>query len=877
MNKRFARLLAMLLALLVPVMAVAETAEPEEIPAEAALEPEEIPAEATVEPEEIVVEPVEAAVEVPAAAFEAEVPDVEAGFDLIEEAPEPALEPTPEPAAQTEAARVEAQPAAEAVEASDPDVTLGVGETYVVDGRALLYGGDAITGYSSTNPAVALVDARTGEVTALAVGFAEIAVETAGDESGLLALAVLAAPDSLTLSEETLELKIDEAARLTYALPDGTAAHRVDFASSDPAVCTVDGFGNVLAVGAGKATVTATAYNGASAGCAVTVPGDAEPTPPPGDAEPTVLTLPEPSLKLGVGEWRTLKPSVGAGEAATYTFASSDRAVATVSKKGKVIARGRGSAKITVRTQNGLTAVVKVKVAKAPTSIELSETKLVLNAGQAAALSATLSKGASSRLRWKSSKPGVVAVDADGRLTPVSAGAATITVQTYNNLKAKCKVTVLAGGVPTALTVKATVKLGVDEPYTLVPTLGAGEEAKFTFTSSNTKIVKVNAKGALTARKRGTATVTVSTHNGLSATATVKVVKKPTKLTLSQRTLELQVGEKAKLKATPSSGSHSAITWSSDKPDIASVDAKGNVKARQPGTATVTAMTYNGVTAACVVTVPGDAPEPETEAQRRQRMLDNLREDSSLGLGGKKDAVIGVIRVLMDAGFEPAFAAGVAANVYSEGTYGLFESSKYVSHPEKRPRYFAYLDGGAYYSKQNGEYVLTDVYLTADEYDDYDGDAEKHLCFGERNYYLDNFSKKYAPEVDLNELEAFLAELSDGGWQGKFGLGVVQWTGGRTKKLVEFYRRHAGSGSAITSAQVVAAENEMILYELNGSYRFVYNAWQSDNPRDTATAEAARSAGALVCLRYEVPADRETKAVQRGAKAAAIYQVMAGD
>ena len=214
--------------------------------------------------------------------------------------------------------------------------------------------------------------------------------------------------------------------------------------------------------------------------------------------------------------------------------------------------------------------------------------------------------------------------------------------------------------------------------------------------------------------------------------------------------------------------------------------------------------------------------------------------------------------------------------MYSEGTYGLFESSKYTSNPKRRPRYFAYLDGGKYYKQTDGKYKLTAVYLSPEEYETYSGKATKYLRFGEENYYLNNFSKKYAQDVDLNELESFLAKLSEGGWQGKFGLGVVQWTGGRTAKLVEYYRKHAGSGSSITKAQVIAAENEMILYELQGSYNRVYTAWKQDNTGGLSTLDAARSAGALVCTKYEIPANKDAKAVTRGSKAAAIFKVMLG-
>ena len=128
--------------------------------------------------------------------------------------------------------------------------------------------------------------------------------------------------------------------------------------------------------------------------------------------------------------------------------------------------------------------------------------------------------------------------------------------------------------------------------------------------------------------------------------------------------------------------------------------------------------------------------------------------------------------------------------------------------------------------------------------------------------------------MNLAELEKLLKDLEKGGWEGKFGLGIVQWTGSRTKKLVSFYRKQAGSKDSITSSQVVAAENEMILSELRGGYKGVYSAWKDKNKKDYATPDAAYSAGSIVCLKYEIPANKDRKAVERGEKARDIYKVM---
>ena len=91
--------------------------------------------------------------------------------------------------------------------------------------------------------------------------------------------------------------------------------------------------------------------------------------------------------------------------------------------------------------------------------------------------------------------------------------------------------------------------------------------------------------------------------------ATSVPVKKDTKvytksLKLSSQKLDLYTGKSKKLtcKRLPSN-SKDKITWSSSRPSVASVDAKGKVRAKNVGDAVITAKTAKGVKATCKVTV----------------------------------------------------------------------------------------------------------------------------------------------------------------------------------------------------------------------------------------------------------------------------------
>lgn len=637
------------------------------------------------------------------------------------------------------------------------------------------------------------------------------------------------------------------------------------FQSDDPDIARVDAATGVLtAVALGTTRVSALRKDGTTVSCAVTVLN-----------APDALSFEVGALALGVGEAFLLTAQMPEGTcSARITYASSDKSIVSVDKNGKLRANKTGSAVVAAKAFNGVQATCKVKVRKAPSKLAISEKKLVLGVGETATLTAQLPSKSASLIEWKSSDESVATVE-NGVVRAVGAGKATIRARTFNGKKADCKLCVLDGATPTAITLGVeALTLGVGEKYALTPTLGADEAAMFAYSSSDKRIATVSKAGVIVPKREGGAVITVATHNGLTAKVMVTVMKAPAEIGISETDLKLEVGKSVQLTAQLPVGCASEIIWESSDVSVATIDGEGYVTAVKQGSASVRARAYNGVTSplCCVVVtedgkISEDTPIPITPSAKR--MGDRIRAYEELG--GKRNAIANIIELLVSAGFKPAFAAGVGANILHEGTYGLFESSKYVVNYMKRPRYFCYLDGGNYYV--NGR--LSAVYMSPEEMETYTGEAETRERFDVENFYLDNYSRKYVYEINLDDLEAFMVRLDEGGWVGKFGVGIVQWTGHRTKNLLARYRKHAGAGkSTITPAQVAAAENEMILNDFQGDYQHVYNTWKEENPATLSSIAAARSAGSIICLKYEVPVDKETKAVRRGEKAVEIYKVM---
>lgn len=84
-----------------------------------------------------------------------------------------------------------------------------------------------------------------------------------------------------------------------------------------------------------------------------------------------------------------------------------------------------------------------------------------------------------------------------------------------------------------------------------------------------------------------------------------------TGVSLSPSSLQLVSGESSQLTATvtPANASNPAVKWSSSDTSVATVDNSGLVTAVAPGTATITAETYDGgLTASCAVTVTDPTP-----------------------------------------------------------------------------------------------------------------------------------------------------------------------------------------------------------------------------------------------------------------------------
>ena len=167
----------------------------------------------------------------------------------------------------------------------------------------------------------------------------------------------------VTLNKIVLKLYTGDSETLKATITPANATFKyVTWKSSNPAVATVDANGKVTAKSLGMADITVTTKDGGyTATCRVGVVRR-----PGGNVSVTGVTLNKTTLKLGKGASETLTATVAPTNATNknVTWTSSDPAVATVDASGKVTGVAKGTATITVTTENGgYTATCAVEVA----------------------------------------------------------------------------------------------------------------------------------------------------------------------------------------------------------------------------------------------------------------------------------------------------------------------------------------------------------------------------------------------------------------------------------------------------------------------------------------------------------------------------------
>ena len=337
------------------------------------------------------------------------------------------------------------------------------------------------------------------------------------------------------------------------------------------------------------------------------------------EIDPSSVSLNKHDLTLNVGGTAKLEATIEPANATNtaLSWSSTAPAVATVDNNGTVTAVSEGQAIVTVVTLAGGksdASVVKVSKSFIPvTGVRLDKKELKLTTGGGYSLTATVepSDATDASVSWSSSNSDVASVDADGHVSALSEGTATISVKTTDGgFTASCEVTVPA--VPEGLTIEpASVEIAEGATVQLSATISpAGASQEVQWAALNSGIATVSAGGLVTGISDGTTKIYArSVENpDIQGECAVTVVKDPTLrgIGLNPTELNLTVGQTYGLQVlyTPEYAANKNVSWTTDNTAVASVSAEGMVTALTEGSATITATSEEGgFTASCAVTV----------------------------------------------------------------------------------------------------------------------------------------------------------------------------------------------------------------------------------------------------------------------------------
>ena len=467
---------------------------------------------------------------------------------------------------------------------------------------------DGLT-WSSSDTAVATIDSdglATGEGEGTSAITATLSVEGAPVESDPVTLTVTTAePVTLEIAPTVLTLANGTVGNFTATAiftddTTQTVTTEVTWSSDDTAIATISAAagseGEVIAEGAGTATITAT-YMGITDTASVVV------TP----AECTTLTIDPATASVAIGLTERLTAtclmSDGTNQTVTSlaTWESSDTAVATVDSvapdHGTVHGVAPGNATITAN-YDGASATAEITVTdNVCESIEISSSETTISDGSDVDFTATCIMTDSSTvidpdgITWNSSDTAVAAIDADGLATAREPGTTDITasLSVGGTLVTSDAVTLtVTDAVVLSLEISPnplSLPVGTIEPLTATATLSDSTTqtvtAAATWSPADDTIASVSntagAEGEVTGEAEGTTSVT-ATYGGATATASVVVTNAVCEsVAITPNPASVPAGRDVRLTATCSMSDDttrdvtSDSNWTTGDPAIATV------------------------------------------------------------------------------------------------------------------------------------------------------------------------------------------------------------------------------------------------------------------------------------------------------------------
>ena len=283
--------------------------------------------------------------------------------------------------------------------------------------------------WTSSNSNAVTVDAN-GHLYAQNPGIAVITA-TASDGSGVSASCVIRSVipvTSISVEPDTIKLLVgDRQKAYATVYPDNASIKDVTWVSSNEAIATVDGDGEVLAVAVGKVKITAISNDGNTikASCSVYV-------------SPIIkissLKINSKEITMLSGKTRQLTARITpTNTTESVSWYSTDTSIVVVDDSGRITTVGPGTADVVVT--GGLNNVEATCIIH---SLAMSQTSISIEQYDAFDLAVD---GAVTAISWRTGNPRIATVTAAGHLVARMAGTTTITA-TVDGKTLTCVITV---------------------------------------------------------------------------------------------------------------------------------------------------------------------------------------------------------------------------------------------------------------------------------------------------------------------------------------------------------------------------------------------------------------------------------------------------
>lgn len=337
------------------------------------------------------------------------------------------------------------------------------------------------------------------------------------------------------------------------------------------------------------------------------------------------INVTDERIKLNIGDTYNLKYTLFPSNAdnPTITFESSNEDIVDVNTEGIIKVKEYTEEEIIITIKSlkyevSKEVIIDVNRPEYIKNIKFEEKDINIKYGESITLKPAITPqdGYTEGLTWTSSKPDLISVTTDGKITALvnKQDKSVITLTTKEGVSANINVTIVPQKVVIPVNGikfdKSEISLNYGSTLTLKPIISPNNASnkKINYASSDTNILTIDANGTIKAKTNNntSATVTATTEDG-SYSSKIKVNIKQVDTTIRVNGVSIASpssilyvnklrNNTLTLTATvsPPNAKNKDVTWSSSNENVATIDSSGKVTPKGVGETTIKVKTNDG-------------------------------------------------------------------------------------------------------------------------------------------------------------------------------------------------------------------------------------------------------------------------------------------